>query len=225
MKKQLPVFIALAIIAVSGCTKSNTSNTTPSQSAVMFVNAISSNSKLLVVSGMNNNTALTNAANLLPLTCSPYIDVTSGSSVSYAPFNGSNPVGSAKSVGTNQHYSFFAFGPIDSIKTLLAPDNLIIPDPGTAKVRFANFCSGNPKLACYFNGIKIDSPVAYGNVDPFFLVTPGTGMLLMQDRTQPTFTASNPDQTFIGGKLYTVMFTDTAINGETGFQLTVITNF
>jgi hypothetical protein len=48
---------------------------------------------------------------------------------------------------------------------------------------------------------------------------------MVQDVSIQEYTATLQSQTFAGGKLYTVMFTDTALDGKSGFNLTVITNY
>jgi hypothetical protein len=103
-------------------------------------------------------------------------------------------------------------------------NTLVTPGAGSAKVRFANFCSAATKLNCYFRSQKIDSFVTYKAVDEFISIPAGTDNLMVQDNSNHNYTATIQNQTFAGGKLYTVMFTDTA-DGQSGFKLTVINTY
>jgi len=221
MRNTILCLFGAATLGLYSCDKSGVSST-PSQSAVMFVNAISTSSKTVALYGTNGATSLHDADSLWPVSCSPYIYVNSNSSIGFKPLGGVSLPGS--SVGVNVHSSFFAYGPLSDLQTQLVGDDLIAPAPGTAKVRFANLCSGTPTISCYFAGYKIDSPIAYKTVDPYMVVTPGAGLLYIKDPKTPAHNASITNQSFLDNKIYTVIFTDTAADGLSGFRITVISN-
>jgi hypothetical protein len=226
MKHALFLSFAVTVLCLPGCKKDTTSSNV-SKSSVMFVNAISAGSRSVPLGGNNNNTLVTPAAGIYQLQNSQYIDVPSNSSVSFSFLiagSGSFKNGYSGGVGTNTHNSFFAFGPVNAVETVMAYDNLLYPGAGSAKVRFANFCSAATKLNCYFRSQKIDSFVTYKAVDEFISIPAGTDNLMVQDNSNHNYTATIQNQTFAGGKLYTVMFTDTA-DGQSGFKLTVINTY
>jgi hypothetical protein len=228
MKKHFILIAAIAAVAYAGCTKSTTGSDT-SQSAVMFVNASTTGSGITPLFGLNNNVAVTGADNLGPLSYTTYKDVKAGSSVCFAaaaPSGGAAVVGGTVNVGTNKHYSLFVYGRFDSSVARLVSDDLIIPQTGAAKVRIANFIQGSSAIAAHFNNVRIDTNVAYPEVDAFIQIPAGIGRLQLNDPANPTVTATLDNQEFVSGKLYTVMITNAvSALGGTGYTLTVINNY
>ena len=68
------LLIASAIILFAACKSGKT--VTPSQTSVMFVNAISTGTTTPIeISGLNNNNMVLAATSVNPLSCSAYLDL------------------------------------------------------------------------------------------------------------------------------------------------------
>lgn len=224
------IFLGFSILSIallfSACDKKKTS---PSDSAsVMFVNGTAGTTGLDLKA---NNTAVTGVSNLAFLASSGYQDVTAGTSVSlsyYLTSLGTPLCSGTAALTAGSHYTVFAGGLITKPSFLVASDDLGAPASGKAKVRFANLSSDSLNESFSIGTQKIDSNVTYNTCTPYFELSAGTGLsVLAADPAHiaASYLAQLSNQSFVAGKIYTVMLTGTSSGtGTSALVLTIIAN-
>ena len=229
MRTTLCHFSVIALVCYFSCTKPKASENI-SNADIMFVNVTETGSKIEPLVGEVNDTVVT--GNLYTLNNSGYIPVYIGiKNLSFWLSNGPELVDTDSLIQFNYHYSVFAVGPLTAPREVITPDDLSIPSPGSAKVRFANFCSSNPEMFFSFGNLVIDTEQYYlepysqnAYLSGFYEVTPGTSKLEAINSLNPSQGAVIGSQTFLAGRIYTVIFCDSSTDGTSGFYLTVINN-
>lgn len=142
---------------------------------------------------------------------------------------GSSLVSSAINITKDASYSIFVCGlaTTNSVNTIVAQDNLAVPAPGKAKVRFIHAVSGAPQVNLLVNSGVLFSGIGYKSVTEYTEITAGTYSVkaTSADVTAVGVTTAF-NQTFENGKIYTIYFKGLvgATTDPLKFNLGVIAN-
>ncbi len=221
----LTISILSIALAFSACNKDNT--TAPNSANVMFVNACNGSAN---IDTKVNGTKLSAGSNLAYFASSGYQSVTAGTGVGIDFLV--TALGTSLSNGTanfsaGSNYSVFAGGIITAPTFVVTSDDVSAPTSGNAKVRFINLSSDALNESFYLGSSnqKLDSNITMSAYTPYFEVAAGSAKVLVQDPLQPLNLAVINSQTFVAGKIYTIMLSGTASgSGAAVLTLTVINN-
>jgi len=222
-----PVIFASACLLFLSCKKNTDTPSTPTTTAnLMFVNGCAGPTFMNV---SVNGTILAGASDLNFLTNSGYQVFTSGAAmnleISVFSVPDSSSSNSNGSFSPGIYYSFFTGGSLTNTTFVESIDDLSAPATGMAKVRFVNLSVDSLNLNCYIGNQKVDSNVSFGIVSQFVSVSATNETVLLQDPSRLTDSAMLSGQSFLAGKIYTIMFTGTQSGTHTNKPtLTVIDN-
>jgi hypothetical protein len=226
------VWLSFSVVAVvfafSGCSKNNTGPS--NQATVMFVDGCSAPSNI----DTKINTVKLNAASNIPFfNNSGYVKLTAGSNVAinfYLTSGGDPLCSGTPTLVAGDNYSVFAGGLVTGPLFVVTSDNLAMPTTGNAKVRFINLSTDTLNETFSVGSQTLDSNIVSTQCTPFFEITAVTGAgvsAVDPAHTAPIYLAQLTNQTFLAGKIYTIMLTGThgASAGSSGvLTLTVINN-
>jgi hypothetical protein len=222
MKTKLAsVFAGCALLAMSACSKSNSSAS--SNASIVFVNGcVGATSTSLTVNG----TALSNASNVAYLGNSGYQSVATGSVTLNASLTGVGTLGTiAANLSTSHTYSFFECGTVLADSVILVDDAMPSPSGGYAYVRLVNASSDTTAkaiTAAVGNNV-VGANVAYAAVSSWTQVSSGTYSLTAFNVNSPGNVATLSGTTINAGNFYTLLYTGNS-NQSVGFKLTLIGN-
>ncbi len=224
MKKLLlSYFILFVVIAFTACKKKDS---TPSNTArVMFVNGCAG---AVAIDVAANSVNIPGATNIGFQKSSGYRAVTAGTGINLGVSINAGGlitplISSTVSMMANTNYSVFTGGIFTKPNMLVVQDDMTTPPAGFSKIRFVNLSSDTLNENFYIGSTKIDSNIGYASYTPFRQVPVSTVpvTVLVQDPAQPTKIAQLNSQTFVSGKIYTIVLTGTS-TGTSSSALTLL---
>ena len=237
MKKLILSLSVLATVALfSACTKSN--NNTLATASVMFVNGTAGTSGS-PESAKANGTSISGASSIAFQGASGYQNVTAGTTVDISLVLASSgvPLGSDSILFTaGNSYSIFSGGEITSPTFVYTNDDLSAPASGDAKIRLVNLSPDSLSLTGTLTNTSAATTSTFGSgigriststsVSAFTSVAAGTYKLVVADPSNFSLSVfSNSSQQINAGKIYTVIYTGTAVgSGTSAYTATVISN-
>ena len=228
---KLICFLA-AIGFLVACNKT-TPSTNITNADIIYVNATEGGSHPKPIDFKLNDSMVIGADSLNFMGCSGYLSVPVGvKNVSVWQTGGNKLRDTSFNCAFNNHYSVFAVGPWNALWQVVALDDLSKPSEGYAKVRFANFCSSNPRLYFKFGNSTVDSLQYYYDpvlhkpyISSFGEIVAGTASLTAYNTDNTSMKVGITFQTFLSNHIYTVIFCDSSTTGSSGYYIDVITNY